>query len=70
MARPGTMLCVVFFALSLCASVSDAAIGLGKNIAVELIGMDTPTDLAISSLFIFVGYTFQYVGLSGLFEVF
>jgi len=56
------------FGLCLFASVSEAAISVGKNVAVELFGMETPSDLLVSTIFIFFGYTFQYVGMSGIFE--
>jgi len=49
--------------------MSEAAIGLGRDLAVEVLHMDTPTDLSIMTVFVFLGYGLQYTALGGLFEL-
>ena len=53
----------------LCCGQSKAAVQLAQNVAVELLEMDTPSDFAVGSLFVFLGYTFQYIASAGLFEL-
>jgi lathosterol oxidase len=54
--------------LLLCASRSAAAVAMGKDIAVTLLEMDEPSDVAVASVLIFAGYTLQYLAAAGLFE--
>jgi hypothetical protein len=58
----GSWLSVIMSILFMAASSSDAAVSLGRNVAVELLSIDNPTDFAIMTTFIFVSYSFQYLG--------
>jgi len=60
---------MALYFLCLFCSVSEAAIGIGRNLAMEILHMDTPTDLSISTLFVFVAYSCQYMAVGGIFEL-
>jgi hypothetical protein len=55
--------------LLLCSARSEAAIALSKNLAKNLLEMSDVSDVAISGLLIFLGYTIQYIGSAGVFEL-
>ena len=62
-------LCVILSILSLFCASSEAVISVGKNAARELLHMDNVSDLSVTTIFVFVAYCFQYLGLGGVFEV-
>ncbi|EGD77304.1 sterol desaturase [Salpingoeca rosetta] len=53
----------------LCCGQCQAAVRVAKNLAVDLLEMETTSDFAVASLLVFAGYTLQYVGSAGLFEL-
>jgi len=63
------VLCHCLAGLLLCSARSDAAIALSKNLAKNLIEMTEVSDVAISGLLIFLGYTVQYIASAGVFEL-
>jgi len=65
----GSWVCIALCVLSLCASCSEAALGLGRHAAVELLHIDSPSDFGLMTTFIFIAYACQYLGMSGAFEL-
>eukprot|EP01147_Barroeca_monosierra_P002502 gene2502-5432_t len=55
--------------LMLCCGQSQAAVRVSKNLAVELLNIGNLSDFAVSSLFVFIGYTIQYAASAGIFEL-
>jgi lathosterol oxidase len=49
-------------------SVSEAAISVGKNMAVEMLSIDTPSDATIATVYIFLGYILIYFMVGGALE--
>jgi len=68
-ARPSYVGTTILYFMCLACSVSDAAISLSKNLATELLHMDTPSDAFIANIFVFVAYALQYTMLGGVFEL-
>ena len=46
-------------------SISEAALGVGKNFAIELLHMDSVSDVAVATAFVTVGYVIQYALIGG-----
>lgn len=67
--RVGKAITFGIWMVSMFAACSEAAINLGKNLAVEILHMETPTDVSIMSALVFVGYICQYALMGGAFEM-
>jgi len=60
--------CILLFFFFLFCSVSEAALGVGRR-GVEIIHMDSVTDLSLSMCFVSLAYLMQYLGMGGVFEL-
>lgn len=65
----GTWLCGILSLFSIWCATSEAAIGLGKNLAVSLLDVESVSDSAMTAAFLFFAYSLQYMMTAAIFEV-